>query len=132
VALIVGKVYDKAGMISLLLVPLATIPIPILALSSNQSMVWVAVVLWGTAMAIHETVMRAAIADMTPNTRRGTAYGIFNTIYGAAWFAGSALMGVLYGGSGLTLMLFVVLAEAFSIPVLLLVRREMRTANACS
>ena len=43
--------------------------------------------------------MRAAIALLAPASQRGTAYGIFNAAYGLAWFAGSALLGVLYEGS---------------------------------
>ena len=30
---------------------------------------------------------------------RGSAFGIFDGVFGAAWFAGSALMGLLYGVS---------------------------------
>ena len=43
--------------------------------------------------------MRAAIAPLAPAARRGTAYGIFNAVYGLAWFAGSTLLGVLYDWS---------------------------------
>ena len=78
-ALAVGKLYDAAGMISLLMAPLVTVLIPLLALSSSIPLIWTAMVLWGMAMAIQETTMRAAIADMTPTTRRGTAYGISAT-----------------------------------------------------
>jgi len=47
-------------------------------------------------MGIHETIMRAAIADLVPIKRRGSAYGIFNTLYGLSLFLGSAAMGFLY------------------------------------
>lgn len=47
-------------------------------------------------MGIHETIMRAAIADLVPIERRGSAYGIFNTLYGLSLFIGSAAMGFLY------------------------------------
>jgi predicted MFS family arabinose efflux permease len=36
---------------------------------------------------------------MIPRDQRGAAYGIYNTVYGVAWFAGSATMGRLYDGS---------------------------------
>lgn len=74
-------------------------------------------------MGIHETTMRAAIADLTPLERRGFAYGIFNTIYGASWFLGSSLMGLLYDVSLSYLLVFVVLMEVISIPVFFLVRK---------
>jgi MFS family permease len=55
--------------------------------------------LWGLGMGAQESVMRAAIADMVPANRRGSAYGIFNAAYGLFWFLGSALMGFLYDTS---------------------------------
>jgi hypothetical protein len=50
---------------------------------------------WGVGMGAQESVMRAAIAQIAPPERRGTAYGIFNALYGAAWFAGSVLLGAV-------------------------------------
>jgi MFS family permease len=67
--------------------------------------------------------MRAAIADLTSVERRGFAYGIFNTAYGAGWFLGGALMGLLYELSIDYLILFAVVMELISIPLLFMVRR---------
>jgi predicted MFS family arabinose efflux permease len=47
-------------------------------------------------MGAQETILRAALADLTSVKKRGTAYGIFNTLYGGAWFAGSLILGWLY------------------------------------
>jgi predicted MFS family arabinose efflux permease len=66
-------------------------------------------------MGIHETIMRAAIADMTPIERRGGAYGIFNALYGAAWFIGSTTMGFLYDLSITRLIIFVVAVEIIAL-----------------
>jgi MFS family permease len=41
-------------------------------------------------------VLRAALADLTSIKKRGWAYGVFNTLYGGAWFAGSIVLGILY------------------------------------
>jgi len=61
-----------------------------------------------------ESVMRATIAAVTPVDRRGTAFGLLNAIYGVAWFAGSALLGVLYDWSVLALVV-----AAMALPILL-------------
>jgi len=122
-ALLVGKTYDKIGLMSLLTIPLLTLPIPFLAFSYSYSLVLIGVVLWGVVMGIQETIMRAAIADLTPVERRGFAYGIFNTAYGASWFLGTALMGLLYELSMNYLILFAVVMELISIPLFLFVRR---------
>jgi MFS family permease len=123
-ALLVGKTYDRIGLISLLAVPLLTLPIPFLAFSYSYSLVLIGMALWGVVMGIQETIMRAAIADLTPVERRGFAYGIFNTAYGASWFLGSALMGRLYELSINYLILFAVVMELISIPLFFMVRRE--------
>jgi len=122
-ALVVGKTYDRIGLISLLAIPLLTLPIPFLAFSYSYSLVLISIILWGVVMGIQETIMRAAIADLTPIERRGFAYGIFNTAYGAGWFLGGALMGLLYELSINYLILFVVVIEIISIPLFFLVRR---------
>jgi MFS family permease len=122
-ALLAGKRYDRIGLISLLAVPLLTLPIPFLAFSCSYSLVLIGMVLWGVVMGIQETIMRAAIADLTPIERRGFAYGIFNTAYGAGWFLGGALMGLLYELSINYLILFAVVMELISIPLFLSVRR---------
>ncbi len=123
-ALVVGRTYDRTGLISLLAVPLLTLPVPFLAFSHSYSLVLVGIVLWGMVMGTQETIMRAAIADLTSVERRGFAYGVFNTAYGAGWLLGGALMGLLYTHSINYLILFVVIAELISIPLLFLVRRE--------
>jgi hypothetical protein len=48
---------------------------------------------------------------------------MFNTAYGVGWFLGAALMGLLYELSVNYLILFVVVMELISIPVLFLVRK---------
>jgi hypothetical protein len=68
--------------------------------------------------------MRAAIAALAPASRRGTAYGLFNAAYGIAWFAGSALLGILYDWSVIALVLASVALQLAAVPLLLrLVRR---------
>ena len=123
-ALLAGKTYDRIGLISLLAVPLLTLPTPFLAFSHSYSLVLIGMALWGVVMGIQETIMRAAIADLTPVERRGFAYGIFNTAYGASLFLGAALMGLLYELSINYLILFAVVMELISIPLFLLVRKE--------
>lgn len=67
--------------------------------------------------------MRAAIADMTPIDSRGTAYGIFNTAYGLAWFAGTSLMGVLYGISKNYIFVFTLSMELIAFFFLIFLSR---------
>jgi len=124
VALIIGKTYDKIGLKALFALPILTIPIPFLGFSSSYLLALSSVVLWGAVMGIHETIMRAAIADLTHIKKRGTAYGIFNAIYGLAWFLGSVSVGVLYDKAASIIPIFVVATQALSIPFLFFMGRH--------
>ncbi|MDI3541426.1 MAG: hypothetical protein PWQ62_340 [Candidatus Methanomethylophilaceae archaeon] len=130
VALLIGKAYDKVSLRSLIVIPLFTIPLPLLAFSHSYAFAVISIMLWGAVMGVHETIMRAAIADITPIERRGTAYGIFNTIYGASWFFGGVVMGFLYDFSISYLVIFAIVMEIVSIPVFLSLRKGIRRAAA--
>jgi predicted MFS family arabinose efflux permease len=130
VALVVGKAYDRAGLVSLVVVPFLVAPLPFLAFSSTYALAVAGAVLWGAIMAIQETTMRAAIADITPVDRRAFAYGIFNTIYGAAWFVGGAVIGFLCERSSARLPLFIIVVEVVALGVFLSFHRARRTQEA--
>lgn len=119
VALIIGKVYDRIGLMSLISIPVFTILVPIFSFSYNYTAALIGIIIWGAVMGMQETIMRAAIADLTPIARRGLAYGIFNTVYGASWFIGGALMGILYDLSIRYVIIFAIFMEAISIPILI-------------
>jgi MFS family permease len=123
--LLIGRIYDRVGLLCLAAVPILTLPIPFLAFTHSYSFAVISVVLWGAVMGIHETVMRAAIADLTGVEKRGTAYGLFNTIYGGAWFLGGAVMGILYDYSILSLFLFTMVIEGISVGLFFIMKKEM-------
>ena len=76
-------------------------------------------------MGIHETIMRAAVADLVPVEKRGSAYGIFNTLYGVSWLIGGTVMGTLYNLSLNYLILFALLTQAVSLPVFFLLKKKI-------
>jgi MFS family permease len=130
VGLLIGRMYDRVGLSCLAAVPLLTLPIPFLAFAHSYSFAVLSVVLWGAVMGIHETVMRAAIADLTGIEKRATAYGLFNTIYGGAWFLGGAVTGLLYDYSILSLFLFTLVMEAVSVLVFLRMKNRIDRLKA--
>ncbi len=123
-ALAVGRAYDKIGLKTLIAAPVLTIFIPFLGFSDSYGLAIAAVVIWGAVMGMHETVMRAAIADLTHIKKRGMAYGIFNTAYGLAWFLSSVAMGFLYDSAAFLIPVFVIITQAFSVFVFLSMRRK--------
>lgn len=99
-AVIIGKIYDSKGLGLLIFMPLLTLPVVFLSFSMSVKLIIAGAVLWGMVMGMHETIMKAAIADLTHVSKRGMGYGIFNAVYGAALFAGGTAMGVLYTKGG--------------------------------
>jgi MFS family permease len=123
-ALVIGRIYDRVGLTSLLAIPLLTLPIAFFAFSQSYNSVLIGMVLWGIVLGVHETIMRAAVADLTPVERRGSAYGIYTAMYGAGWGVGGVVMGLLYSRSISYVILFSVVMELASIPLFLMVRRQ--------
>lgn len=115
------------GLKTLMIVPLFSLLIPFLAFSDTLITVIISTVLWGIVLGVHETIMRAAVADLTCISRRGSAYGIFNTLYGLSWLLGGALMGMLYERSVYTLMILAALFEAVSIPFFLMLAKSIKS-----
>lgn len=91
-----GHLYDRIGLRGLVIaVPLTAI-VPVLSFSTSSTWVWIGAILWGVVVGIHESTLRAAVADMVPRSRLGAAYGIFTAAYGLAWLVGSTVIGALY------------------------------------
>lgn len=89
-------------------------------------------IVWGIGMGAQESVVKAAVADLIPHEKRGTAYGVFNTFFGVSWFAGSAHMGYLYDVSITGLILFSVIAQliAFVILWIFTARKNQKNESA--
>ncbi|MDD1708225.1 MAG: MFS transporter [Methanoregulaceae archaeon] len=114
-ALVIGKFYDRIGLSVLLAIPLVNLPIATLAFSGGYYGAVAAAILWGISMGGQETVLRAALADLTSIKKRGMTYGIFNTLYGGAWFVGSVVMGFLYGIDLRILIAYTVLMQILAL-----------------
>jgi MFS-type transporter involved in bile tolerance (Atg22 family) len=132
-ALLVGLGYDKlkkrhssesGGLALLVIIPILSIAIPILGFSNSKAFAIAAAVVWGVVMGAHETIMKSAIADITPMKKRGTGYGIFNTAYGLAVFAGSSIIGLLYDASLNWAIALAVGAEVAALVVFAFLRKE--------
>jgi len=128
-ALVLGRLFDARGLSMLVVVPFLSFVFAPLAFTASLPLLTLGVVLWGIGMGAQESVVRAAIAAMIPADRRGTAYGAFNAVYGVAWFAGSALMGVLYDVSLAGLVAFSVVSQLIAVPILVALRSEVRAAG---
>jgi MFS family permease len=126
-ALVMGRIYDRVGLRGLLALPPLTIVIPFLSFSTQLAAVIIGAVVWGAAMGVHDSTMRAAVTDFVPRHRRGAGYGTFTAIYGLAWLAGAAIIGVLYERDLRAVETYVVVVQIVATVLLVPVVRPRRT-----
>jgi MFS family permease len=126
-SLILGRVFDRAGigvLVPLTVVAAAYAP---LAFLGGFWAILAGVSLWGLGMGVQESIIPAAVAPMVSPDRRAFAYGLFTGIYGTAWVLGSVVIGVLATVSLGGLVAFCVITELAAIPLILIVRRRTAT-----
>ena len=73
-------------------------------------------ILWGIGMSAQGSLFQAMLTGVIPPAKRSTAFGLFDTGYGIAWFLGSATMGLLYERSIVAVALFSVSLQVVALP----------------
>lgn len=118
-SIVAGRFFDRYGLKVLYALPVVTLPtLPLLFLAVTPAWIWIGAILWGLAIGIQESTVRAGVATLTPEALRGTAYGLFDTVFGAAWLVGSVLMGALYAVGVQWLVAVAVLLQLAALPLL--------------
>jgi len=128
-ALVFGRLFDRKGIAVMATAAIISSLFAPLVFLGGFYLALLGMALWGVGMGAQESIMRAAIADIVPADRRGSAYGLFNTGYGFFWFLGSALMGMLYDISLPSLIAFSVAAQLASVPLFLWIKRLKATES---
>jgi MFS family permease len=83
-------------------------------------------ILWGIGMGAQDSLLKAMLSGVVPADKRSTAFGVFDTVFGVAWFAGSAGMGWLYDQSLTGLIVFSVLLQLAALPFFLFAGQKHR------
>jgi MFS family permease len=83
-------------------------------------------VLWGCGMGAQDSLLKAVLAGVIPPEKRSMAFGVFDTGFGLAWFAGSAAMGLLYAKSIAALIILSVGLQLLALPVFAFARWRSR------
>jgi predicted MFS family arabinose efflux permease len=122
-SLVLGKLLDRIGLPILLgafAVPAFFAPLVFLR---DAKLELAGMVLWGIGMGAQDSCLKAVLSAVVPSEKRSTAFGVFDTGFGVAWFVGSAIMGLLYDKSILALVVFSVTLQILALPVLALAKR---------
>jgi predicted MFS family arabinose efflux permease len=123
-SLVLGKLLDKLGLPILLAafgIPAFFAPLVFLR---GTTLELIGMILWGIGMGAQDSCLKAVLSAVVPSEKRSSAFGVFDTGFGVAWFAGSAIMGLLYDKSILALMLFSVVLQLLALPLLAIAHRE--------
>ncbi len=93
-----GRLSDRIGRADLLIIGLAILIAAdiALALGQNVTLVFIGVALWGLHMGLTQGLLAAMVADVAPAELRGSAFGLFHFVSGAAAIAASLLAGGLW------------------------------------
>lgn len=126
-ALWFGFLYDKRGMLAL--VVSTALSAGSAALIFGVSGLWatgLGVMLWGVGMGAQESILKSVVKSIVPKANRAAGYGVFETAFGAAWFLGSMVTGVLYDASRPLMIMVSVAMQLAAIPLFYKVSRADR------
>lgn len=127
-ALVFGYLYDKKGLLSLIVaISISLWSAPVFFLISNAVGLILGVILWGIGMGAQESILKAVISNLVSKDKRATAYGIFYTVFGVAWFLGSMVVGALYEVNILYIVLLSSFIEASAVVLLMIFNKKYPT-----
>lgn len=98
----VGVLSDRVNKVTLLIIGLALLLVAdlVLAFTADLVGVGIGVALWGLHMGFTQGLLATLIADTAPAELRGTAFGMFNLVTGAALLVASVIAGALWDMAG--------------------------------
>ena len=129
-ALFFGMMYDKNGVKALVWSTVISAPFAVFVFAFDSvPMLLLGVALWGVGMGAQESILKAAVTSMVPKASRATGYGVFECSFGAFWFLGSWLMGVLYDVSIPAMIAVSVIAQLAAIPLYIGSSKLMKKAD---
>ena len=75
-------------------------------------------------MSAQSSLFQAMLTGVIPSEKRSTAFGLFDTGFGVAWFVGSAAMGLLYEKSVMAVALVSMILQLAAIPIIFVANRQ--------
>jgi len=127
-ALAVGLLFDRYGPITVGVLPFIAAGVPFLAFANTTTLAVAGCLLWGAAVGVQESTLKATVAELVAPGRRATAYGIYAGVIGAATLIGGTLTGALYAYSVPTLIITVAVIQAAALALLITTRPRRNPA----
>lgn len=124
---VLGRLFDRIGKPVIVIAIVLTSAATPLAFLGRGAAAEAGAALWGVGIALQDALLLALVAGVLSHRRRATSFGLYDLIFGAAWFVGSAIAGVLLDRSVVGLVLFSMLLQLCAIPFFVLPSNERRT-----
>ncbi len=122
-AIPLGRLFDRFGPnISLFAFLISAAAAPFVFLSTSVPAL-IGMIFLGIGMSAQGSLFQAMLTGVIPPQTRSTAFGLFDTGYGIAWFLGSAIMGLLYDRSIVAVALFSVSLQLAALPFLFIANK---------
>ncbi len=121
-----GFAYGRWGSPILYTLPALIVTVPVRALAHTWSLVLAGVLIWGAVTGVQDSTVKALVADLVPQRRLATAYGVFAAFQGVAALAGGTMAGGLYTDHRTLLIALVAVAQALSAALLAVALRHRR------
>lgn len=118
--LVLGRLYDRIGIAAVAGAVILAASFSPLVFLGGFGLALVGLLLWGIGYAVQDTLLKALIASVLPESRRNLAFGLFYLGYGGGWLIGSVATGLLYDQSRIALVVFAAAAQIASVPLFLL------------
>jgi len=128
-ALISGYVYDKIGIVILVLPFTLSVFPPLLTMfGTGLTVLMLAATSYGLVLGMQESIYRAAVSGLTGVSSRGTAYGVFNTAYGLGYLMSGAIYGLFidFNVHLIAVILYALANQIIAISLLLRIRSSLR------
>jgi predicted MFS family arabinose efflux permease len=123
-SLLFGRLLDRIGLpILILAFFLSALSAPFVFLG-GAVFALVGMMCWGIGNGAQSSLVKAVLAEVVSAAKRSTAFGLYDTCFGIAWFLGSATLGFLYDRSRLGLIILSVVLQLCALPIFYWARRE--------
>ena len=113
---VLGRLFDRVGRCVVILAIALTSAATPLAFLATGALAGAGVALWGVGIAVQDALLLALVSSVIAQRRRATSFGFYDLIFGCAWFAGSAIAGILLDRAVIGLVIFSTVLQLLAIP----------------
>lgn len=111
-----GRLLDRRGNIAIVAALLLTAAATALSFLGHGIVAEVGAALCGVGTVVQDSLLLALVSTVITQRRGATTFGLYDLIFGIAWFAGSAAAGVLLDLSATALVVFSVALQLLAVP----------------